>query len=112
MVELLVGVVVGSLAEHLGGLLGEGVLVHELDARLQHVVVCLLCAHVAVLDALAPLFILLLEVHFVLDRALGRLELEARRLRQEARRVRPWLVIYKCVRVRWLRSETRRRHKF
>ncbi len=70
MVKFFVSVQVGGLAEHLLRLLGQGVLVLHLDARLQLLRIALLLSDLALDVRLLPELVLGLELDLVLEVAL------------------------------------------
>ena len=112
MVQLLVGVVVGRLEEHLLRLLGQLVLLVQLNPVLQLVDIFLLGAHFTLLNRLLLRFVCSLEVYLRLQVARRIATTDSLGLGQVAWRVRAGLVLEERVRVRGLGSEPRRRHKF
>ena len=112
VVDLLVGVEVGGLEQHLCGVASILILVHHVDTGIQVFHVDLLGANLAVLNLLLLHLVLLLEVALGLQVTVGAHALEAIVLGDEARGVRAGLVVQEGVGMRRFRAEPRRGNKF
>lgn len=111
VVDLLVSVKIARLKQHLLRDARVHILVHHLNPRIELLGVDLFVANLAVLHDLLLGLVLLLEVALGLQVPIRAHSLETVTLRDKARRVRPSLMVQEGVRVRGLRSESRRRHK-
>ena len=112
MVELLVGVKVCSLEEHLLRLTCHQVLILHFNARLEPFDVVLLIAKLALSYRLLLQFILLLEITLSLQIEVLPVAAKAIGLCRKPRRVGAGLVIQESVRVGGFRAETSCRHQF
>ena len=112
VVELLVGVVIRRLEQHLLRLLGQLVLLVQLDTVLHSLNVALLCAQVTLLNHLLFNLFGSLEVNLGLQVASGVVAAYTFRFRQVAWSVRAGLVLKESVWMSRLRAESGRWHQF
>lgn len=112
MVELLVGVVISRLEQHLLRLLGHLVLLVQLDTVLQSLNVALLGAQVAILNRLLFSLVSSLEVNLGLQVASGVVATHTFRFCQEAWSIRARLVLKESVWMGRLRTKSCRWHQF
>jgi len=112
VVDLLVGVVVRSLEQHLSSDASIVVLIHHVDAVGKLIHVDLFVADSTLLDLLLLHFVLLLEVALRLQVAVRAHALEAVVLGDETGRIWAGLVLNERVRVRRFRAEPCSGHQF